>query len=149
MKAGRPFPGHTFSQRLFHHLREFIRYTWASMLALGADGMTLIMLVEWGGMQYLLAAAMGFCTGLTTLYLMSTRWVFNQRRYANTKVEFLIFALIGLGGLLLTLIIMALGTEVVGLDYRISKLLAAGSSFLFNYVLRKRIVFTELTHAHP
>ena len=48
---------------------------------------------------YLFAAPVGFALGLALIYLLSVRWVFVERRLANPRVEFIVFALIGLAGM--------------------------------------------------
>lgn len=130
-------------------INEFMRYTAASAFALVVDAALLLLMVEMAGVHYLMAAAISFGAGLTSLYLLSIVWVFNERRISLPALEFTLFTLIGIGGLVLTLGVMTLAIEVWGLDYRLAKGLAVGASFFFNFSLRKWALFTRVIHVHP
>lgn len=125
-------------------LVEFFRYFVASALALGFDFGVYVTAVEWAGLHYLAAAALGFSTGLTVAYALSIRWVFQTRAIAGKpSAEFAAFALIGVAGLGLNQLILYVGTGVLGADYRLSKAASAGLVFLFNFTARKLLLFAS------
>jgi putative flippase GtrA len=81
--------------------------------------------------------------GALVVYALSVFWVFDERRLWNSRWEPAIFYTIGVVGLLITELILYALTDVLGVDYRFSKIIAAGSVFLINFWLRKRILFTR------
>jgi putative flippase GtrA len=63
-------------------------------------------LIRLAAVHYLVAAPIGFALGLATIYLFSIRWVFSERRLADWRAEFALFALIGLAGMALNQLII-------------------------------------------
>jgi putative flippase GtrA len=121
--------------------REFARYFAAGLIALGIDFGLYVALTEMLGWHYLVSATLAFCAGLATIYFLSIWWIFRHRRVGRSTHEFALFAGIGAVGLLLTAIVLYLLTDVVGLDYRLSKIAAAAIVFLFNFGCRKYFLF--------
>ncbi|MCX7149147.1 MAG: GtrA family protein [Rhodocyclales bacterium] len=120
--------------------REFGAYFLASLLALAIDFAVLLLLAR--VVHYLVAATAGFCTGAAVIYLLSTRLVFARRRLAHREgAEFVLFTLIGVAGLVLNNTVIFIMVEFVAAPLALAKLAAAGSTFLFNYLLRKRLLF--------
>jgi putative flippase GtrA len=93
-------------------------------------------------MGHLTAATLAFMAGAVAVYLVSVHFAFEHRRVHDARVEFLLFALLGLAGLCVTLFVMWVGVDVLKVDYRVSKGAAAGFSFLANYAARKILLFT-------
>lgn len=119
---------------------EFARYFAASLAALLLD--VALLQIAVGFMHYLAATSLGFVVGATAHYLLSTRWVFRRRRFADRPpVEFSAFVAIGLGGLAINDLVMFLAVGHFGLAVLTAKLAAAGCTFLFNYTARKLALF--------
>lgn len=122
---------------------EGARYAAASAFALGVDFTTYVALIRLAGVNYLLAAPIGFALGLATIYALCVRWVFAQRRLADARVEFAIFASIGLAGMALNQLVIFAAVEGFALSYESAKLAAAAVVFCFNFALRKLLLFTR------
>ena len=122
---------------------EGVRYFAASALALAIDFGSYSGLIRLAGVDYLVAAPVGFALGLTTVYALSVRWVFRQRRLKNARAEFTLFALLGLAGLALNQLIVFAGVELLALSYELAKLASAGAVFCFNFASRKLLLFTR------
>ena len=120
--------------------REFGGYFLASLLALMVDLAVLMALSR--VVHYLVAATAGFCTGAAVNYLLSTRLIFARRRLAHREgLEAALFTLVGVAGLALNNAVMFVLVEFVAAPLALAKLAAAGATFLFNYFLRKRLLF--------
>jgi putative flippase GtrA len=124
-------------------LGEGTRYITASAAALAVDFSLYAGLVRLGSVDYLIAAPLGFALGLATIYLLSVRWVFGVRRLADARIEFAVFASIGLAGMALNQLVIYLGVEAWALSYEAAKLVSAGVVFSFNFTLRKLLLFTR------
>lgn len=120
---------------------EFVRYFFAGLVALGVDFTLYVALTELAGWHYLVSASVAFCAGLGTIYALSILWIFRARRVARKSHEFALFAVIGVLGLGLTNVVLYSLTELLGLDYRVSKLFAAALIFIFNFGCRKYYLF--------
>jgi putative flippase GtrA len=123
--------------------REGLRYFAASALALAVDFGTYSGLIRLAGVDYMVAAPIGFALGLATVYLLSVRWVFQQRRLKDARAEFALFALIGLAGMALNQGILYVGVEGFAQSPELAKVVSAGAVFCFNFASRKLLLFTR------
>ena len=122
---------------------EGARYLAASALALALDFGVYAGLIRFAAVHYLAAAPIGFALGLATIYLLCIRWVFAHRRLADRRVEFAVFAGIGLAGMALNEIVIYAGVEFFALSYELAKLASAAAVFCFNFISRKLLLFTR------
>jgi len=121
---------------------EFLRYLLSSLTALCVDFLLLTSLVALLGLHYQLAAASGYFVGLLVNYAICRHWVFPQSAPASNWRGFLLFSVAGCGGTAMNASVMWLLVDLCLLDYRWSKLLAAGISFVVNFVLRRTFANT-------
>ena len=124
-------------------LIQLFRYTFVGGVAFLVDFLLLAALTELGGMRYLWSATLSFLAGLLVNYFISTCWVFRQSRFTRKSIEFLLFVLIGAGGLLLNNLLLWFITECGGIHYLGSKAIAAVLVYLYNFLVRKYLLFTR------
>jgi putative flippase GtrA len=122
---------------------EGIRYFAASALALAVDFVTYSGLIRLAGVNYLVAAPVGFSLGIVLIYLLCVRWVFRHRRLRDARAEFALFAVLAIAGLGLNQFIVYAGVERFGLVYELAKAVSAGVVFCFNFATRKLLLFTK------
>ncbi len=122
---------------------QFLRYIISGGLAFVADYVVLYVLTEYAGLHYLFSSACGFAVGLVITYLLSIWWIFDYRNSKSKLREFVVFALIGASGILLNLAFMWLFTEVCAIHYLVSKLITTVLVSVWNFVLKKKILFTK------
>lgn len=127
---------------LRHVAAEGVRYVAASACAFIADFAAYVALIRLAGWNYLVAAPVGFALGLGVVYWLSVRWVFRARRLADARMEFGIFAGIGLFGMALNEAILYAAVAQAGLSYELAKFVSAAVVFSANFVLRKLLLFT-------
>lgn len=121
-------------------LRELILYGLASAAALAVDW-GLLVLLTWMGVDYLVASGSGFCVGIGVAYALSIRMVFAHRPIAERWREFTGFLVVGLAGLLLTQGLMMVWVEAFGMSPASAKAPTAGLVFLFNFTVRRALLF--------
>ena len=124
-------------------LGEGARYFVASAAAFAVDFGLYVALVRLGEIHYLVAAPIAFALGLATIYALSIRWVFGKRRLDDARVEFAVFAAIGVGGMALNQAALYTGVELLSLSYEFAKLASTAIVFCFNFILRKLLLFTQ------
>lgn len=136
-------------QRLFKNRSDAtsvqaFRFIVVGLIAFAIDYLVLVAATELWHWHHLSSAALGYVVGLQVNYVLSVRWVFDQRRFTDQKTEFFLFTVIGITGLLLTEAILWLGTDVMGVDYRLSKFATLFAVSVWNFCLRKFLLFSDV-----
>ncbi len=121
---------------------QLLRYTVVGGCAFAFDFSCLFFLTSYCHLHYLVSAAIAFLVGLAVNYILSVAWVFNRRRMDSRLSEFVVFALIGLGGLLLNEVFIWFFTEVLLLFYLVSKAISTVLVYLYNFLVRKFVLFS-------
>jgi putative flippase GtrA len=119
---------------------QFLRYIFVGAAATVVDVGSLYVFTSKLGIYYLTSAALAFCLGIVTNYLLSILWVFKST--GNLKKEITLFLLIGLSGLLLNELIIWVLVSKLSIYYLVSKLVATAIILIWNFGLRKKIVFS-------
>lgn len=142
-----------FFRETDHILVQFFRYTFVGGAAFLIDFTILFLLTTTSFFThyYLLAATISFIAGLCLNYALSVRWVFNKRNIQNQKLEFILFAVIGLIGLLLNAFFIWFFTEIAFIRFIpveskqlrivLSKILSTGFVYIWNFTARKFLLF--------
>lgn len=118
------------------------RYFAVSLVALLVDVAILSLSLRVLHLGLAWSATLGFAIGAIVAYLLSIRWVFRQRSFGHVPaLEFLGFLAIGIAGLGVTQLVLWIGVTELGLLAEAVKLAAAGATFVFNYVVRKSLLF--------
>lgn len=130
---------------------QFFRYLFVGGLAT---------VVDWG-LSYLLfrfvfhehhayaviANSASFVAGLVVNYVISTFWIFKNSNVKSRLTEFLVFAAIGLVGLLMTIGITEFFewwlSDKTSAFQILAKIVATGASFFWNFFARKIILYTK------
>jgi len=120
---------------------QLFRYIFTGGAAFIIDFSSLFILTDFFGIYYLASAAIAFVLGLITNYMLSINWVFNRRTMSNRKLEFGVFALIGIVGILLNELFIWFFTENLQIYYLLSKIMAAVIILFWNFFARKFVLF--------
>lgn len=127
---------------------ELLWYFAVSLVALFVDLGLFSLALRLGELPWALAATLGFAAGVITAWWLSVRFVFQSRALRQKPiVEFAGFLGIGIAGLGVTEIVLWLGIELLSMLPEFSKLVAAGVTFVFNFALRKWLLFRKQTLA--
>lgn len=122
---------------------QLLRYLFAGSVAFGIDMGILWFLTDIAHIYFMISSTISFLVGLIVSYLMSIFWVFDEKRIEKKTVELTIFAAIGGVGLVLTSSFMWLFTSVLFVYYIYSKILTTGIVFIWNFIAKKKILFTK------
>ena len=120
---------------------DLTRYAVVGFVAFAVDFGTLFFLKNYWGVHYLLAGACGFALGLGINYLLSTAWVFQNRKMKKRSVELAVFALIGVVGLGINEFILYTLTGLFLVYYLYSKIFATVIVFFWNFLARRYTLF--------
>lgn len=136
--------------KTFDLTKEFIRYFFVGGVAFILDTGILFLLqnfifYRFGETGVLISTAFGFLAGLALNYILSIAYVFKRGRdkVEGRQVEsFVIFAIIGVIGLVLTELGMLWGIRIFAVEhYLIIKVFVAAAVLIWNYVARKVFIF--------
>ena len=124
-------------------VREAFRYCLVSGFAFLVDIGVLWILVQYFSWWYLAAATASFLSGIVLGYVLSIRMVFNYRRLKDQRIEFLSFAASGGVGLAINAAVMFVAVKYFGIYYLLAKCVAAGFTFMFNFFVRRQMLFVH------
>lgn len=130
---------------------QFFRYLFVGGLAAVVDwGVSYILFRFVFHEQAALAMAangISFVAGLAVNYLLSTFWIFKNSNVKSRLSEFIVFAAIGLVGLLLTIGITKLFelwlSDTTSAFQIIAKIVSTGVAFFWNFFARKIILYSN------
>ena len=121
---------------------QAIRYGLAAFGGFAADYGVLLALKEWAGLHYLIAVPVAFVVGLAVNYLVGVWLVFRRGRWTLGR-ELVLFAAISLFALAVTEGSMYLFTDLLRLDYRVSRILSGVLTYLFNFFTRRLLLYRD------
>jgi len=121
---------------------QFIKYFFASGIALFIDVSVLFILTEYFKLYYILSATISFLLGILITYILSKFYIFNKTKINNRINEFAVFLIIGVIGLILNNIFLYILTEYCKIYYMLSKFFVIIITYLWNYFARKKFIFS-------
>ena len=124
-------------------LIQLFRYIFVGGAAFAVDFSALYILTDLFDIHYLVSAAIAFLLGLTTNYILCNIWVFNIRVLTNRWLEFGIFSLIGVIGLVMNEVIIWAFTEHIRFHYMASKVVSSAAVFFWNFFARKYSLYNQ------
>lgn len=119
---------------------QMFRYLFVGGTAFVVDFGFLWFFCDVCGIYYLISGVLSFIISVLVNYWMSTKWVFNQSNIDNKVLEFNLFLAISTAGLVFTEILLWLFTDIFGMYYLISKIIAAIIVMFWNFIAR-RVMF--------
>jgi putative flippase GtrA len=128
---------------------NYVRYGIVSVLALGLDTLTLLVLHYWGWAAWLSAAA-AYLLGAVLHWMLSIRYVFDKPRdMADYLRKLMQYIGAGLVGVLLTMLIVEGATSFLGLNILLAKIIAVLVVFNVVYLVRKFAIMRTASSYTP
>jgi len=119
---------------------QAIKYGAAAFGGFVVDYAVLLLLKEYVGLHYLIAVPIAFLAGIAVNYLIGVWFVFRNRNLSLGK-ELLLFLTISLLALAVTEGSMYLLTDLLRIDYRVSRLISGVVTYLFNFFSRRFLIY--------
>lgn len=121
----------------------FWKANMASLVASLSDFMMTVLLVQWCGMDVVMAAVAGTVTGGIINFLIGRHWVFRAGDEKAVR-QLWKYALVWTGNLLLNAGGVYMLVWYAGLHYAVAKVVTSLLvAFLYNYPLQKNFVFSN------
>lgn len=131
---------------LARHAGTFGRSQLTALLATVVDYGSLLAMVEWGGVYYVVAVGIAAFLGALTNFFANRHWAFHSQGKLGGEMSR--YVLVSAGSLGWNVFLVWVVTEFIGLPYYWSKLaVAIVVGIVWNYPLQRFWVFVE-TKAH-
>jgi len=124
-------------------IKEASRYVVVGGISTVVDMVVLFMMAEIGGVSYILASIISFLCGAIINYFLCIAWVFEFRRLTKKRYEIMFYLAITLVALGVNVVLMWFFTEVVGVYFMVSKVIAVFFTFFVNFSMRKVLLHLE------
>jgi putative flippase GtrA len=125
---------------LNQRVREFVRFAIVGLASFAIDMVALVALRRGTAVPLAVDTALAFSIASLVNFVLSRQWVFSNARGGKPHEDlarYLVLVGAGLGLTTVTVPVLA----VMGLDYRLAKLVASGLVALLNFVVLPRLVF--------
>ena len=100
-------------------------------------------LITLTGLYYLVSSIFGFIVGVMVNYYLSIKFVFKEKAPVGKLGEIVVYIIVSLFGLGLTVALMWFFTEIIGLFFMISKIIATLIAFIWNFSIRKIALYRK------
>lgn len=131
-----------------NNLIIFVRYAFVGGIAFLADYFTftaLTFLLSNNRLGLNLSVCGGFVAGLICNFILSKKLVFTERAVVNKGLEFIAYGIIGIVGLALNILIVDFFVFCLKINKYISKAFSALIVLIYNYAMRKLILYRGKT----
>lgn len=118
-------------------INQVIKFGLVGVVAFLIDYGVMVLCKEIFNFNVLLSAGFGFTISVFFNYVASVKWVFNVKDDNNKSKQFITFIIFSIIGLILTEIIMFVGTDIINISYLIVKVGATLIVMVFNFITRK------------
>ena len=116
---------------------QIIKFGIVGGLAFLIDYGIMVLCKEVFKFDVLVAAGFGFTVSVIFNYIASVKWVFNVNENNSKSKQFITFIIFSIIGLIITEIIMYIGTDIMKVSYLIVKVGATLIVMVFNFITRK------------
>ena len=121
-------------------INKIIRFSVVGGIATIIDFVCLYIFKEFLNINIIIANTLSFIISVTYNYIASITWVFNVNKNKNKNVQFILFIVLSVVGLIINNIILYVLTDKLNIYYLISKVIATIIVMIFNFVTRKKFL---------
>ena len=122
---------------------KVIKYFFVGGIAASVDIGIFFIFAKLLGFHYMPVGISSFTLATLVNYLFSTRYVFVSEIRFSKKAEVLLVYVFSSLALLINQFVLYLCIDVIMLEIMLSKLIATGSVFFFNFFARNNFIFKE------
>ncbi len=124
-------------------IKEFILYLIVGGLATLVEWAAFWVLDSLAGIQYLLATALAFALSTFANWGFGRLMVFEKREDMSLWKELSAIYLASVAGLFFNLVIMFCLVQFLAVPEMISKMIATGLVFIYNFLIRKLVIYKK------
>jgi dolichol-phosphate mannosyltransferase len=129
-----PAYGAWFVGRIVAHTRYLVRFGLVGASGVAVNTALLYVLIEVGGLNHLVAALLATEAAILSNFALNDRWTFRDSKPAASVVRRAFrYNLVALGGLAISVAVLAVLTYFADFHYLFANLFAIGAATLWNY----------------
>jgi putative flippase GtrA len=122
-------------------LKQLLRYLIVGFSTVGLEFVNLRLFTEYIGLWYLASNTIAYIISFVFNFFLNRFWSFKSS--GNIKRQLLIYGVLFIINLALSNLVMYLLTDILGIMYMISKIFSVGLVVSWNFIIYKKIIFTE------
>ena len=121
-----------------------IRYFFVGSVSAIIDISLFTFFAKYLNYNYIIVGFFTFLIATYVNYLLSVKYVFSSGLRFKKKIEILLVFMVSSLAMIINLLVLFLLVDYLMLDQVLSKILASATVFFWNYLTRKKIIFTKL-----
>ena len=121
-------------------VNKIIKFSVVGGIATIIDFAFLYIFKEFLNIDVIIANTLSFIISVTYNYIASITWVFDVNKKKNKNVQFVLFIVFSVVGLIINNIILYILTDKLSIYYIISKVIATFIVMMFNFITRKKFL---------
>lgn len=114
-------------------IKQFIKFAFVGLIGTFINVAILYLLTENLGIYYLFSATISFIIAMTNNFIWNKLWTFEEKINLNLAGKYIKFSLVSVVALIINLFFLYIFTEIFGIYYIISQILAIGISLIINF----------------
>lgn len=118
-------------------IKQFIKFSLVGIINTLINLAIFLLLTEIFEVYYILSAVFAFLVAVTNSFVLNKIWTFKENLRLELGKKYLRFGLVSVSALLVNLFFLYIFTEVFGIYYIISQILAIGISLIINFIGNK------------
>lgn len=122
--------------------QRFVKYLFVGGSAALVNWAVFYVVVIVFGVQYLLGGFVSFVLATLWNFLFAKKFIFGDSKHSLFQEMFLIY-IVSFGGLLIDMGVLWVCVEIVEIQTMLSKILATGVAFVFNFGVRHFVIYRE------
>jgi dolichol-phosphate mannosyltransferase len=124
-------------------IKEFVKFGIVGGIGTLINIVILYLLTEKAGVYYLISAIFSFFVAMSSNFILNKIWTFKEGVNLGIGKKYLQFGLVSVSALLVNLFFLYIFTEVLGIYYIISQILAIGIALIINFLGNKIWTFSK------
>lgn len=121
-------------------MKKIIRFGIVGFIATIIDFVLLFIFKELLNINVIIANTLSFTISVIYNYIASIKYVFDVDKKKNRKIQFILFIIFSVLGLILNNLILYLLTSRLNIYYLLSKVIATIFVMVFNFITRKKFL---------
>lgn len=120
-------------------LNQLAKFLTIGFLSFGTEFAILFVLTEYAKLWYIISNSAAFLISFWLNFYLNRQWSFKSSGRLNKQLT--LYSMLFCINLLISSILMYTFTNVLGLNYLVSKVFVTGTIFLWNFVIYKKVIY--------